>query len=99
MTRATIKTITTDEKLPNVTWVGVDVEHNGKQWHESFRVINTDHVPFTEFREKLIEAIMGKIKQDTDKDDNIKELVKHKGIPFDIELPKAKSNTKIEGGE
>lgn len=84
-----IKAKITDIKVnkdKSLAIVGVEVTRNDKKYQKAFKVNTTQKVSFDDFKLKLIEMVKADIDKEIGISDNIKELEKHKGILFNLEL-------------
>ena len=72
--------------------VGVEIIKGAKKYQKAFRINSTQKVTFDDFKLKLIEMVKADIQKEKNDEDNMRELQKHKGIQFKLEL-----DTKIKG--
>ena len=86
MIQAKITDIKADSKLEFAV-VGVEVSNNGKKYQKAYKIALSQEITFENIRTRVIDDVIKDIKQESRINDNIKELEKHTGIPFNIELP------------
>jgi len=66
--------------------VGVEIIVGIKKYHKAFQVKSTQKITFDEFKLKLIDMVKADVEKEKNNEDNMKELQKHKGIQFKLEL-------------
>jgi len=70
--------------------VGVEIIVGTKKYHKAFQVKSTQKITFDEFKLKLIDMVKADVEKEKNNEDNMKELEKHRGISFTLELEEDK---------
>jgi len=83
---ATITDIQTNEKT-GVSIVGVKIKLGEKELIKAYQINHsTDSVSFEEFKIKLVELVKEELDKEEKKRDIIDEIIKHKGVPFELNI-------------